>query len=223
MYLRRCSHSTDARWPKPKTTKRFSGGLARPTSRPVSSRSIGLPFGAYLVTQQQWEEATRALLEAIDRDPTDFLSINRLLATLKALNKPEEYEAWKQRWTALTGTVTENNKIPEPITPNVEAMDQLASYLNSIDRKLEAIMWKSLESHYRNLPPEARMPWLLERQKQIVQGTGFPDRESRLCGMSLDAYPLPEHQDRGNLGIDEGSVRFHCRPGFSRGVSQRRR
>ncbi len=59
-------------------------------------------------------------------------------------------------------------------TPNVEAMDELASQLFAIDRKLEAVMWKSLEAHYRKLPPETMNHWNLERQQLVASGDQFP-------------------------------------------------
>ena len=70
--------------------------------------------------------------------------------------------------------MTANNNIPGNPTPNLEAMDELASHLNQLDRKLEAILWKTLETHYRGLPPEAMAHWNRQRQKSLADGEAFP-------------------------------------------------
>ena len=146
---------------------------------------------AYLASRQQYDAAARALLEALDRDSTDFTSMNRLNQMLKLLDQPSGRQRWEERWRANHDVLLSNNAISDSATPNVEAMEELAARLNAIDRRLEAVMWKSLESHYRNLPSEAMQHWNRERQKLVASGDGFPNRASRLANTSLDAFPLP--------------------------------
>lgn len=149
-------------------------------------------LAAYLAGQRQSEAAIRAALEAIDRDPTDFLTINRLLLMFRTLDRREEYTKWEQRWTALHQVLTQNNAISASATPNVEAIDELSAQLFAIDRKLEAVLWKSLEAYYRRLPAEAMKHWNAERQKLVSAGAGFPDQASRLCGFNREDYPLAD-------------------------------
>jgi tetratricopeptide (TPR) repeat protein len=151
--------------------------------------------GAYLATSQQHEAATRALLEALDRDPTDFMSINRVHHMLTLLEKPAEAEKWKKRWTAYHQALLASNGISDSETPNVAAMDELASQLNAIGRKLEAVLWKSLESHYRQHPQEILNHWNRERQQLVASDSGFPDRTERICGFRLDEYPVPNFKN----------------------------
>ncbi|MCA9137024.1 MAG: VCBS repeat-containing protein [Planctomycetales bacterium] len=147
---------------------------------------------AYLASQQQAEPAIRAALEALDRDPTDFLTINRVLLMFRTLDRRDEYTKWEKRWTALHQILTENNSISASKTPNVEAIDELSAQLFALDRKLEAVLWKSLEAYYRGLPPAAMEHWNGERQKLVAAGAGFPDQASRLCGFNRNDYPLPD-------------------------------
>ncbi|QDV41564.1 tetratricopeptide repeat protein [Stieleria neptunia] len=147
---------------------------------------------AYLAGQQQPRAAVRAALEALDRDPTDFLTINRLLHMLKILGDADGYAKWEQRWKALHQVLTANNSISNAQTPNVDAIDELASQLFAIDRKLEAVAWKSLEAYYRSLPAEVMEHWNTQRQQLVSADDGFPGRQTRLCGMELGAYPLPD-------------------------------
>nr|WP_161501348.1 FG-GAP-like repeat-containing protein [Rhodopirellula sp. SM50] len=154
-------------------------------------------WAAYLAGQQQPRAAVRAALEALDRDPTDFLTINRLLYMLKILGDADGYAKWEQRWKALHQVLTANNSISNAQTsnaqtPNVDAIDELASQLFAIDRKLEAVAWKSLEAYYRKLPAEVMTHWNTQRQQLVSADDGFPSRETRLCGMELAAYPLPD-------------------------------
>ncbi|MGI9470917.1 MAG: FG-GAP-like repeat-containing protein [Rubripirellula sp.] len=153
-------------------------------------------IAAYLASQRQFEAATRALLEALDRDPTDFISINRLLQMLKMLGDQEAYDKWEARWKSTHETLLASNAISDSATPKVESMEELAAQLNAIDRRLEAVVWKSLESYYRKLPQQAMAHWNQQRQQLVDSGADFPDRSSRLCGVQLDTYPLP------NIEID---------------------
>ncbi|MCO8122300.1 FG-GAP-like repeat-containing protein [Stieleria sp. TO1_6] len=147
---------------------------------------------AYLASQQQHQAAARTALEALDRDPTDFISINRLSHLLKIMDQSQPYEVWEQRWKDTHEVLLANNRISAAASPDVDAMQDLAAHLVALDRKLEAILWKSLETHYRSLPADAMEKWNLERKKLVAAGQGFPGRPQRLCGMKLDAYPLPE-------------------------------
>ncbi|WP_167547019.1 FG-GAP-like repeat-containing protein [Stieleria maiorica] len=149
-------------------------------------------LAAYLAGQQQPRPAIRAALEALDRDPTDFLTINRLLYMLKILGDKQNYAKWEQRWKSLHQILTANNSISGAQSPNVDAIDELASQLFAIDRKLEAVAWKSLEAYYRGLPAEAMRYWNTQRQNLVASGGGFPDHHARLCGMAPDGYPLPD-------------------------------
>ena len=85
-----------------------------------------------------------------------------------------------------------NNSVSQGSTPNVETLEELAAQLFAIDRKLEAVMWKSVESIYRGLPAESLQHWNAQREQLVASGEILPNRASRLCGMSLESYPLPD-------------------------------
>lgn len=149
-------------------------------------------LAVHLLNRRQYEAATRASLEALDRDPTDFRSIGRLHLTLRLMGKDDESSRWEQRWWTYKRVLNANNAISDAQVPNVEAMAEIAAQLNSIDRKLEAVLWKSVESYYRQVPPDTMNQWNLQRQHLVASGTGYPDRSSRLCGMSPDAFRMPD-------------------------------
>lgn len=149
-------------------------------------------IAAYLSSQREYEAAARASLEALDRDPTDFRSMNRLHLMMKLLGRTEDSETWEQRWKTYKQVLTANNAVSDSSGPNVEAMDELAAQLFAIGRRLEAVLWKSVESHYRGLPRQTMGQWNLQRQQLVANKQGFPDRDTRICGMSLDSFPLPD-------------------------------
>ena len=151
-------------------------------------------IGTYLASERKFAAATRAFLESLDRDPTDFITMNRLLQTLKMQGKSDDYAKWEERWKAMHEILLDSNKISDARGPNIKGIEDLASRLNAIDRRLEAVVWKSLEAYYRNAPSEALKHWNSERQKMVADKSGFPDQSVRICGLSLDTYPLPDIQ-----------------------------
>ena len=149
-------------------------------------------LATYLAGQREYEAATRAAMEAQLRDPTDFRSINRLHLTLKLMGRGDESATWEQRWKTYKQVLNVNNSVSQSPTPNVEAIEELAAQLFAIDRKLEAVMWKSVESIYRGLPAQSLQQWNSQREQLVSAGAILPSPASRLCGMSLEGFPLPD-------------------------------
>jgi len=110
---------------------------------------------------------------------------------LQLLGKTDQAKRWERRWNANRKVLLANNEISSSESPNVEAMDEIASQLSGLDRMLEAVLWKSLEAYHRNLPADTFDHWNAERQKLVQTGKSFPDRAARICQMDLAAYPLP--------------------------------
>lgn len=148
----------------------------------------------YLGTLNDWQSASRAAMEALNRDPTDFRSINRLHLALTLLGRTEESDRWEQRWKTYKQVLTINNQVSASSPPSVDAIDELAAQLFAIDRKLEAVLWKSIESYYRQMSSDAMAHWNEQRRQLVKTGTEMPSQESRLLGMGLDTFPMPEFQ-----------------------------
>ena len=147
-------------------------------------------IGTYLASQQEAESASRAFLEALARDPTDFRSINRLHQMLELLGEKEQAEKWENRWKSYREVLLANNAISTSEQPNVEAMDEIASQLSGIGRNLEAVLWKLLESYHRGLPAEVLNGWNQQREELVSKQECFPSLETRLCGMKREQYSL---------------------------------
>lgn len=174
--------------------QQFQWWLARTDASTRAFAEYWAALGTSLVLQNRTEEAVRALLEAVDRDPTDFRSINRLWTAMLALGRNEEANRWEQRWKKLRDILAENNRIADASTPNAEAMARLADLLDTVDRSLEAVLWRAVAAIHQNLPRESMLALNAKRLELIQQDRGFPDQASRLCDIQLAAFPVPDLQ-----------------------------
>jgi tetratricopeptide (TPR) repeat protein len=148
-------------------------------------------IGAYLLLQSRHQEAARALLEAIDRDPTDIRSIGRLRSTLEVLGLPDQAKQCEQRSKLIRDIAIENNRIADSAEPNVQSMEVLAELLDSMGRNAEGVLWRSISAVHRKLPRESMLP-LNSRLREVVQsGNGFPSQPVRLCSLNPNNFPLP--------------------------------
>lgn len=148
-------------------------------------------LGTFLLSKNRHGEAARALLEAVDRDSTDFRSIGRLRSTMEVLAKTENAALWEKRSAKLRRSFDANNRIAKATTPDNQSVEDLAGILDSLDRRLEAVLWRSVAGYNQQLSPNS-MQKLREQLRQIVQADrGFPNRASRLCNIALGEFPLP--------------------------------
>ena len=149
-------------------------------------------IGTYLSSQQKAEPACRALLEGLARDPTDFRCMNRLHQMLELIGKTEQAETWENRWKASREVLLANNAISDGETPDVQAMDEVASQLSGLGRNIEAVLWKMMESFHRGQNAEIINGWNQQRQQLVANNQCFPNTETNLCGMDINLFPLPE-------------------------------
>ena len=149
-------------------------------------------MGVFLASRRQHSESVRALLEALNRDSTDFRSMNRIHHMLKLVDQPELVKLWEKRWNDYRDVVVSNNNVSATKTPDAAAMDKLGDQLIQLGRELEGVMWKSLATYHRGLPAQALQPWNERRKELVATGTSFPDQAMRICGMKFEDYPLPE-------------------------------
>jgi tetratricopeptide (TPR) repeat protein len=149
-------------------------------------------MGVFLASRRQHSESVRALLEALNRDSTDFRSMNRIHHMLKLVDQPELVKLWEKRWNAYRDVVVSNNKVSAAETPDAAAMEKLGNQLMQLGRELEGVMWKSLATYHRGLPAQALQPWNERRKELVATGNSFPDQAMRICGMKFEDYPLPD-------------------------------
>lgn len=149
-------------------------------------------MGTYLISQRRFDEATRALLEAADRDPTDMYSFGRLGQTLLTLGQEEDSERWLGRWDEMNELIKANNRVSESSPPDPDQIDELVGLLEKLNRPLEAVLWKSIADAYRGGSPESQEANRSRLGQLVKQEQGFASRRQRLCGLDPEAYPLPQ-------------------------------
>ena len=146
--------------------------------------------GAHLLDERRFEEATRALAEAIDRDPTDLASMSRIRKSLATLGKDDMAKLWVDRWTAVYDLVVANNRVSSSQPPNTDAIAEMVAMMSGLDRPLEALLWKSLQIHYEHAPRSEMEALNAQRKTLLASGQPFPNQQSRLCGLDINAYPI---------------------------------
>ena len=149
-------------------------------------------LGLLLVTQNRLEEAGRALVEALVRDPTDFRSISRLRSVMESLGFADEAVRLEGRFQTLEAIARVNNRIADAANPDVEAMGEIATLLDSVDRGLEASVWRLMAGVYQQLP-QTELGKLRATFAEVVNsGDGQTKIESRICGIDREKFSLPD-------------------------------
>lgn len=171
--------------------QRFLMWLSRVNDATKATADYWAALGTYLISQRRFEEATRALLEASDRDPTDMYSYGRLGQTLLTLGDEDASARWLDRWDDINELVQANNRISETNPPDPDRIDELVELLEKLNRPLEAVLWQSIADHYRGAS-DGQLAANRDRLRELVETNGgFATQGERLCGLDLQKYPLP--------------------------------
>ncbi len=171
--------------------KRFAIWLTKVDSETKKFAEYWSAIGAHLILKRNYEQAVRALLESLDRDPTDLRSIARLETTLKSLGKTAESEKWGQRWRQARDLIRANNRVAETSPANPDAVADLSRQLRLANRNIESLMWKSIEGQLRRIPPQ-QLAVLNQQRLQLIQSRQeFPSQSTRLCDMKPEAFAMP--------------------------------
>ncbi|MCM2369982.1 FG-GAP-like repeat-containing protein [Aporhodopirellula aestuarii] len=176
--------------------ERFLWWLARVDSETKEFADYWAAVGAHEARHRRFDGAVRALAEALKRDPSDFLSMGRIRQPLIALGQSELADRWTFHWSATRDAMKFNNQIAGSDDPNVDAMGELSASLSKLGRRLEAVLWKTIESGYRGVDASEIKRLNGERRQLVASGIGFPTQEERLCGMDLERYPIPQFDSR---------------------------
>lgn len=149
-------------------------------------------IGAYLVSERRFEEAIRALGEALVRDPTNIGAMRRMHQSLTALGQPEQADLWMDRYRIQREVTLASNEIGQSETPAPDSYRKVADGLDQLKRPLEAMTWRMFEAFQRKATP-AEMETFNQRRSALFDSEkAFPNRNDRLCGIDLDQYPLPD-------------------------------
>lgn len=180
---------------------RFQWWLSKTDDRTQEFADYWAAVGTYLISQRRFEEATRALLEAVDRDYSDLNSAGRLVQTLSTLGREEASQIWFDRWDKINETVKVNNRVSKTKTPDPSDIEHLAGLLEELHRPLEALMWKSIAGIYRGVDSSKLAQWNAQRKQIVTSQTGFPKQFQRLCGFDPAEFAMPELHIQGSVSL----------------------
>ncbi len=150
--------------------------------------------GTYFFDLRQYESSARALLEAVLRNPTDRLSIQRLAKVFDALGMPDQAEAFRQRGVELaqcetlsdTLQVTPANATAERYQTQAEIMQQLLQ----LERPFESLAWA-----LRLQPTDA-----VQQRQALEQKRLELSRSDEVLAMAREASLLGADPNQYNLG-----------------------
>jgi tetratricopeptide (TPR) repeat protein len=100
-------------------------------------------IGNFFVSQRRYEAASRALLEAIYRDPTDRVSVQRLSLALFAINRTDDGEQFKFRGVEISNTEQQARTLYAS-GGNLETRKSLARAVLELGRPYETLAWTRL-------------------------------------------------------------------------------
>ncbi len=149
-------------------------------------------LGIFLLGQHRYEEAVRSLAEAIDRDPTDLLSMRRINQALLALGKNDEADRWLEQFGVIREITLASNEIGKSDMPNPESFTVIADGLEKLHRPLEAITWRLFGAFRRQAGQEELKKLNDQRMALLRAKDAFPNQSKRLCGLAITNYPLAE-------------------------------
>ncbi|MEM8668785.1 MAG: FG-GAP-like repeat-containing protein [Planctomycetota bacterium] len=160
--------------------------------------------GLLLSAENRLEESGRALIEALARDPTDFRSISRLRSVMESLGFKDEAIRLEERFKILESIARTNNRIVDASSPDVQAMTRMAELLDSVDRKLEASLWRLLAGFHQQLPQEELQKINTQWSAASVEWNSEAAISARICRLDRDQFPLPKLESLQKSGSAKG-------------------
>ncbi|TWU01891.1 FG-GAP-like repeat-containing protein [Neorhodopirellula pilleata] len=180
-------------------------------------------IGTYLLRETKYDAALQAIAEAIRLDPTDMHSVRRMFQCLRSIGQPDRADVWIERYALMTRILRSSNAIASADAPSDESFEQLAKELDSADRHLEALLWRSMSaSHARDQERLAELQMSMRRL--VVENDDFPTRKEIWCGMDfghteLSSLPLIVTGRLTQRGLDKTNVDVPVTPATFRDVS----
>jgi tetratricopeptide (TPR) repeat protein len=101
-------------------------------------------LGTYWTDNRQYEPAARGLLEAVYRDPTDRVSVQRLFSVLSALGRQDDAEQFRQRGIDIAGTERKASLLYANPT-DIAVIKLMAQDMVNLGRPFETLAWSLLK------------------------------------------------------------------------------
>lgn len=143
-------------------------------------------IGAFYIDNREYEAAARALLEAIGRDPTDRIGVQRLSRALSSIGRADDAEQFRYRGIEIAHTEREATDLfARP--SDLEVRKKLTRYILELGRPFETLSWSLTMMPIRAVGPRqsvARQREALLRDKDALAMAN----ESSWLGLRPDQF-----------------------------------
>lgn len=109
---------------------------------PQRAREFGdywAALGTYFFDHRHYEASARALLEAVKRNPTDRLCLQRLARVFDAIGRPDDGEQFRRRGIAISGSERLADAVRSPSA--TDARKNLMRQMLELGRPFETLAW----------------------------------------------------------------------------------
>ncbi|OYP38519.1 FG-GAP-like repeat-containing protein [Rhodopirellula sp. MGV] len=172
------------------STERFGWWLSHIGPETKEFAEYWAAIGAYLVSEGRYQEAVRALGEALRRDPTNIGAMRRINQSLEALGETELAERWISRFDVQRDVVSASNQATDSTQLSPEAYETIADGLDQLERPLEAVTWRLFGAFRRNAPKQEVESLNQQRTALLKSPEAFPDPQECVCNIDIDSYPM---------------------------------
>ncbi len=148
-------------------------------------------IGTFLMREAKYDQALRALAEAVRLDPTDFRSTRRIVQAYRSLDQAESTALWVDRFGLMNRILKSSIAIADAPAPPINSVNDLSQDLDTVGRHLEAILWRSLAATSQPNAAQQQRELGDRHRTVIASGRAFPTLDERWCGINIAELPLP--------------------------------
>ena len=180
----------------------YQDWLAKAEPSAMESPDYWAALANHLMTEARHEEAGPVLRRALSMDPTDLRTLRRLVQWIRLRDADDAEKADAERratehYQSVVKTIEASRKISESNDLNdpqrLAAMNALASELESMDRPLEAIIWKLMAAGSSSSSTSSMQALVARRDSLVQNDAAFTDVSALLDDWGLqeqDADPV---------------------------------
>ncbi|MDG2220222.1 MAG: FG-GAP-like repeat-containing protein [Rubripirellula sp.] len=160
-------------------------------------------LGSWLHRQDRHRDAVRCLAEAVQRDPTDRFSYDRLQRSLRFLGQEQAADLVARRFQLLVETAAMAKKFGQERGSN-EEMNRMADLMMELHRPWESLGWRSVAlTTYSG--SETEWDKIKQVRQSLIDSPGQNDNAA-LCGLDLSQWPLPADEAYGSTEVASGDA-----------------
>ncbi|MBB3209207.1 tetratricopeptide (TPR) repeat protein [Rhodopirellula rubra] len=147
-------------------------------------------IGNLFLAKNEFDQAIGAYLRALDREPMDNAIPRRLRQAYLSSGDRASAKRWQRPATERASLAQLAHQFADGPSPGPGLAENIADRLETKGRRLEALMWRTIESMYHGDPNRRLQDFNRRRVELIEQSLDFPSTSERLGGKRLEQYPI---------------------------------